>query len=218
VGKLTASAACLSVVVFAAGYHCHAGDLSVLPDSSTRLLFDAPKELEEGGGEFTVFVSVANVRRLSGYQIELGFYDNGVPTDAFTVVKSTEGKLFDGKDFLAGDLPGGRFSMLTAGDVSGSGVLAAFGVAYPPKLHGEFYIWLRAELTDSDADAVAWSCVPVAIQVGKDVSPSFTSGCVLNSLTVMPMRLPGVACRSPYKSARTYPQRFRPARCKARKP
>ena len=169
---LTAAAvfACLSVLFLPAATDCRGEGLSASSGSSTVLLIEAPDELDEGGRSFAV--SVSNVNRFVAYQIELDFYDNAIPTEAFTVTGSEEGKLFDGKDVLARDLPAGRASILTAGYVSGSGTLAGFTVSYPPKLHGEYYIWLRAELVDCEAKRIPYTCTPVPVRIGKEVSPT----------------------------------------------
>jgi len=180
--------ACLFVLVLPAATDCMGEGLSASSDSSSVLLIEAPDDLDEGGGSFAVSVSVSNVDRLVAYQIELDFYDNAIPTEAFTVTGSEEGKLFDGKDVLARDLPTGRASILTAGYVSGSGTLAGFTVSYPPKLHGEYYIWLRAELVDCEAQKIAYTCTPVPVRIGKEVSPTLppTEGAGTKTLIPVP--------------------------------
>ena len=60
-----------AVVAFSLAAECEAVELAI----------QAPEEVKEGGGEFTVSILTEKLNLLCGYRIKLQFYDNAVPTD-----------------------------------------------------------------------------------------------------------------------------------------
>jgi|GEM_PF-4256434 len=136
------------------------------PSDLVQLQIDAPATLSPGGGDFVVTVGIEKVVDLVGYQLKLDFYYDGVLTEGFTVVTTAEGKLFPDRQSCSGDVPDGRAGLLLSGAVSGSGELARFAVSYDPKVRGEYYVSLRAELLDVDGRWISWRCEPVPLRVG----------------------------------------------------
>ncbi|NQT19423.1 MAG: hypothetical protein HQ592_06940, partial [Planctomycetes bacterium] len=137
-----------------------------------ELSIDAPAWLPPGGGDFVVTVGIGEVTNLVGYQIKLDFYDNATLADVFTVLATSEGELFAGREYCSGDVADGRAGVLLGGGVSGSGSFADFVVRYAPRSRGEYYVSLRAELLDADGRWISWRCDPIAVQVGFGADPT----------------------------------------------
>ena len=113
--------------------------LSVGLSSGVELTLSVPPELPEGGGSFSVSVSVDSVTDLAGYQIQVQFLQDFTPSSGFTLTATSEGEVF-GSQSTYGNLVDGRYSMLNAGAASGSGLLCTLLFEYDSTLAGEFIV------------------------------------------------------------------------------
>ncbi|HUS95409.1 MAG TPA: cohesin domain-containing protein [Hyphomicrobiaceae bacterium] len=110
---------------------------------ASEATLSAPAELPEGGGSFSVTVSVDSVTNLAGYQVQLQFIQDGYPSTGFILTGSTEGDVFGTQPVSYGNLADGRYSMLSAGSASGTGLLCSLSFDYEVSLVGDFTIYAR---------------------------------------------------------------------------
>jgi len=123
---------------------------------ATEIKLLAPAELPGGGGSFTLTASVDSVADLAGYQIQVKFYQNGVPVSGFTRSTTTEGELFAGQSTTSGSMYNGRYSMLDSGAVTGQGTLCSILFNYSSQLSGEYTIQaFKNVLAATDGTAIA---------------------------------------------------------------